>query len=112
VKRKSVKAKDYKKKRYYSMFKLIRRLIAIAVIAAIVFLALSLWRGGEPFRWFGKKSEYAGDILKKKSEEVGAEADKIKKKTEDVKDTTREVSDGIRKTGDKVKNITGLKNEK
>jgi len=94
------------------MFKLIRRLIVIAIIAAIVFLTLSLWQGGKPFRWFGKKSEQAGEVLKKKSEEVGNEADKIKKKSEDMKDTTKKVTEGIKKTSEKIKDITGSKTEK
>jgi type VI protein secretion system component VasK len=94
------------------MFKLIRRLIAIAIITAIVFLALSLWQGGKPFRWFGKKSEQAGEVLKKKSEEVGDEADKIKKRSEDVKDTSKKVGDTMKKTKEKIKNISGFNENK
>jgi hypothetical protein len=94
------------------VFKLVRRLIGIAILAAIVFLALSLWQGGKPFRWFGQKSEEAGVVLKKKSEEVGEEAEKIKRKTEDMRETTQKVGEGIRKTGEKIKDITGSKTEK
>jgi hypothetical protein len=53
-----------------AVFKLLGRLIGIAIIAGIVFLALSLWQGGKPFRWLGKESEKAGEVIKKKSEEV------------------------------------------
>ncbi len=91
------------------MFRLIRKLIGLAVIAAIIFLVLSFWQGGKPFRWLGKKSEQAGEVAKKKSEELGKEADRIKEKTEDIKDTTTKVSEGIRKTGEKIKDITGSK---
>jgi len=94
------------------MFKLVRRLIGIAILAAIVFLALSLWQGGKPFRWFGQKSEQAGDVIKKKSEEVGEEADKLKKRTEDIKSTTKKVGEGIRKTEEKIRDITGSKTDK
>lgn len=94
------------------MFKLIKRLIGVIIIAAIVFIALSLWQGGKPFRWFGKKSEQAGGIVKEKSEEIGKEADKIKKKTEDMKDTTKKVTEGIKNTGEKIKDIAGSKAEK
>lgn len=94
------------------MFKLLKRLIVLIIIAAIVFLALSLWQGGKPFRWFGKKSEQAGEIVKEKSEEAGKEADKIKKKTEDIKGTTKKVTEGIKKTGEKIKDITGLQDKK
>ena len=91
------------------MFRLIKRLIGIIVIAAIVFLALSLWQGGDPFRWFGKKSEWAGEAIKKKSEEVGDEADRIRKKTGGIEHTTKKVGEGIKKTGEKIKEIAGSK---
>lgn len=94
------------------MFKLLIKLIAIAIIAGIVFLALSLWQGGKPFRWFGKESGKAGEIIKKKSEEVGEKADEIKKKTDNAQGTTKKVVEGIRKAGDKVRDVTGLKDEK
>jgi predicted nucleic acid-binding Zn-ribbon protein len=93
------------------VFRLIKRLIGLIIIAAIVFIALSLWQGGNPFRWFGKKSERAGEVIKKKSEEVGEEADKIKKKTDGIKSTTKKVSEGIKKTGEKIKEITGSKSK-
>ncbi len=94
------------------MFKLLKRLIVLIIIAAIVFLALSLWQGGKPFRWFGIKSEKAGEIVKEKSEEVGKEADKIKKKTEEIEGTTKKVTEGIKKTEEKIKNITGSQDKK
>jgi hypothetical protein len=91
---------------------MIRRLIGIIIIAALIFLALSLWQGGKPFRWFGKKSEQAGEVIKQKSEEVGDEADKLKKRTEDIKSTTKKVGEGIRKTEEKIRDITGSKTGK
>ena len=94
------------------MFKLIKRLIGVIIIAAIVFIALSLWKGGNPFRWFGEKSEQAGEIVKEKSKAIGEEADRIKEKTKDIKDTTRKVTEGIKKTGEKIKDISGSKTEK
>jgi hypothetical protein len=91
------------------MFRLIRQLIGLAVIAAIIFLVLSFWQGGKPFRWLGKKSEQAGEVVKKKSEELGKEADRIKGRTEDIKDTTTKVGEGLRKTREKIKDFTGTK---
>ena len=91
------------------MFRLIKRLIGIIVIAAIVFLALSLWQGGGPFRWFGKKSERAAEVIKKKSEQVGDEADKIRRKSGNIERTTKKVGEGIKRTGEKIKEITGSK---
>ncbi len=90
------------------MFKLIKQLIGLAIIAGLIFLALSLWKGGKPFRWFGEKSEIAGEVIKKKSEELGKEADNIKKKTNDVHGTTKKVTEGVRKAGEKVKEVTGI----
>ena len=94
------------------MFKLLRKLIVLAIIAGLVFLALSLWQGGKPFRWLGKESEKAGEVIKKKSEEMGEKADDIKKKTDNAQGTTKKVVDGIRRAGDKVRDVTGLKDEK
>jgi methyl-accepting chemotaxis protein len=94
------------------MFKGIFRLIGLAILAVIIFLALSLWQGGKPFRWFGTQSEKAGEVINKKSGEIAKEADKIKSKTEDIRDTTNKVADGLKKTGDKIKDISGSKNEK
>jgi hypothetical protein len=89
------------------VFKLIRRLIGWAIIAAIVFIALSLWQGGKPFRWFAKQSEQAGEVVGNKSNQLAEEADKIRKKTDNVTDTTRKVTDGIRKAGEKIRDLTG-----
>jgi hypothetical protein len=94
------------------MFKLLRRMIGIAIIAGLIFLVLSLWQGGKPFRWLGKESEKAGEVIKKKSEEVGEKADDIKKKTDNAQGTTKKVVDGIRRAGDKMRDVTGLKDEK
>jgi methyl-accepting chemotaxis protein len=91
------------------MMKGIFRLIGLAILAAIIFLALSLWQGGKPFRWFGTQTEKAGEVINKKSGEIAKEADKIKSKTEDIRDTTNKVADGLKKTGDTIKDITGAK---
>jgi len=94
------------------MLKLLFKILGLLILAVIVFLSLSLWKGGDPFRWFAHKSEQAGEILKAKSEELGAEADKIKKRTDSVIDTTNKVKEGLRKTEDKVKEFTGTKTDK
>jgi hypothetical protein len=94
------------------MIKLLFKIIGLLILSVIVFLILSLWKGGDPFRWFGHKSEQAGEILKEKGEELGKEADKIKKRTDSVRDTTKKVEEGIRKTEEKVKEFTGTKADK
>jgi hypothetical protein len=94
------------------MIKGIFKIIGLIILAIIIFLALSLWQGGKPFRWFGQKTEKAGEVIKEKSEEIGKEADRIKEKKDDIGDTTKKVSDGLRKTGDKIKDITSPSKEK
>jgi hypothetical protein len=94
------------------MFKLIGRLISLLLIAALVFLALSVWRGGEPFRWFGKQSKEAGEIIGEQSETLGKEADKIKKKSGEMQKTKGKVNEGIRKTKETIDEFTGSKPDK
>jgi hypothetical protein len=94
------------------MIKGIFKIIGLIVLAVIIFLALSLWQGGKPFRWFGQKTEKAGEVIKEKSEEIGKEADRIQERKDDIKDTTKKVSEGLKKTGDKIKDITGPSKEK
>jgi hypothetical protein len=93
------------------MFKIIKNVIYVLIIAVIVFIVLSLWKGGEPFRWFGEKSEKAGEVIKDKSEKIGEEADKLKEKTGDIKNVTKKVTEGIKEQGEKVKEIAGSKNK-
>lgn len=93
------------------MIKLIFKLIALFVLAILLFLALSIWKGGDPFRWLGHKSEQAGDVLKQKGEDLGEKADKIKRRTDAVRDTTKKVTEGIRETGNKVRKFTGSEAE-
>lgn len=89
------------------MFKLIRRLIALALLAGIVFLALSLWKGGDPFRWVGKQSEKAGEVIRDRSEDIGKEADRIKKQSGDLQEATEKVKNGIQETGKIMKDVSG-----
>ncbi len=77
------------------MFKLLFRIIVLCILALIVFVALSIYSGGERFRWFGKKVE-------QESEKVGEKADKLKEGSE-------KVMKGIEQTTETVKEITGSK---
>jgi hypothetical protein len=80
------------------MFKLLFKIIVLCIVAGIVFLALSIYSGGEKFRWFGKTVE-------QQSEKVGEKADKLKEGSE-------KVIRGIEQTTEKVKEITGSKESK
>ncbi|MFZ5905878.1 MAG: hypothetical protein ACOYVJ_00530 [Nitrospirota bacterium] len=93
------------------MIKGIFKLTGLILLAVLLFFVLSLWQGGKPFRWFGKQSEKAGEVIHKKSEDVAKEADRIKEKTDDIEHATKKVSEGLRKTGDTIKDITGSKKE-
>ena len=79
------------------MVKFFWRLVCLAFIVLIVFIALSLLSGGEKFRRFGKQVE-------RESEKVGESADKIK-------GTSVEVMRGIEKTKKKIEDLTGKKRE-
>jgi hypothetical protein len=94
------------------VFKFVGRIIGMAIIAGIIFLALSLWQGGKPFRWLERQFEQAGEVVRNKSNQLAEEADKIKKKAENVTDITSKVTDGIRKAGKKLRDITGRKDNK
>lgn len=78
-----------------NMIKFMMKLIFLGILAAIVFIALSIYSGGEKFRWFGKKVE-------QQSEKVGDKADMIKKGSDSV-------IKGIERTTEVVKEITGNK---
>ena len=59
------------------MFKILRYLIYLSIIAGII-IAFIMWNGGDKIRWLGKKSEGVGHTLKKKSEVVGGKSDQLK----------------------------------
>lgn len=80
------------------MFKLLRQIICLVVIAVILFIFLFIMSGGEKFRWFGK-------TVNEQSEKLGEEADKMKEKTDSV---TR----GIEKTKEAINDIIGKKRGK
>ena len=80
------------------MFKLLFKIIFLCIIGFIVFVAISVYSGGEKFRWFGKKVE-------QQSEKVGNKADKIKKGSE-------KVIKGIEQTAETVKEFTGNKDSR
>jgi gas vesicle protein len=94
------------------VFKLIGRLIGVAIIAAMAFLALSLWHGGKPFRWLGTRFEQAGEVAGEKSNKLAEAADKIKKTTENFRDTKKKVTEDIRKVKEKIEYIAKSREDK
>ena len=79
------------------MFKLLGRIICLALFAIIAFIALSFTSGGEKFRWFGT-------AVKEKSEEVGEKADSLKQKSE-------KVMKGVEKAKGTIDSLTGKKDD-
>ncbi len=73
------------------MFRLIRRLICLLVAGVAAFLVISVLKGGEPFRWFGKKTEEAGRVIHEKSEELAEKADRVHKTKEELKKGVEEI---------------------
>ncbi len=58
--------------------KKIKRVLLISVLSIIGLSAFIFFFGGSGFRWFGAKTETAGEAVKKKSGEIGGKADDIK----------------------------------
>ncbi len=82
------------------MCKLIRKLVCLVILTALIVFIIGLTKGGDPFRWFGRKSEKVGHILKEKSEKLADEADRLKKTGETIKKEAEE----IKKTKEKIRN--------
>jgi methyl-accepting chemotaxis protein len=83
---------------------LIRRIICLSVILLAVFIALSLWRGGDEFRWFGS-------AVQKTSDELANKADNIKDTKDKVKDGTKKAVDKVEKTTGALKEIIDKKDK-
>jgi|SRR5208283_3682647 len=75
------------------MFKFIKRIICLLVIAGIVFFAIALRSGGEKFRWFGEKT---GVAIKESSEKLGERADEIKGKKDEAVRSIEKFTGGVK----------------
>jgi hypothetical protein len=66
------------------MCKIIKKLICIAIISSILFAGITIWgRGGDKFRWIGEKT---GGIVKKGTDMLADEADRLRDKSEAFKE--------------------------
>jgi hypothetical protein len=64
------------------------------VILFIIFVVvLAVWKGGEPFRWTGEKTETIGRII----QEVGDRIDEIKQGSKKAGKKIKELSEDIEK---------------
>ena len=78
------------------MFKLIFKTILAGVILIAIIIALTVWKGGAPFRWAGDKTEKIGrsigkfgdliDGIKEEKKKAGETLDKIKDAVDLTKD--------------------------
>ena len=71
------------------MFKLIFRFITITMFLVFMTIGLSLWKGGEPFKWLGKGIGIIGESVTDFGDfvdNVVAGGKKISKKYDQLKD--------------------------
>jgi len=77
--------------------KLKKTLLAAILVLAVAFAALIMF-GGEGIRWFGEKSEDAGEMIREHTEELGDRADELKEDVEEKADSLKK--DVSRKAGE------------
>jgi len=89
------------------MFKFLRRLLCVAILAICVFGYLVVTRGGEPFRWFGKRAETTLDQVGKKIKDYATSAadnaDRLQESSRDAREAVeklREVRTTVLNPGD------------
>jgi cell shape-determining protein MreC len=97
------------------MFKLIFKLISFLILSVIFLVFLAFWKGGEPFRWTGEKTEKIGKLVQtigNKIDELKQGGKKAEKKLKDLKEDlkyfTKEKSEASK---DKVENEEINKNQ-
>ena len=69
----------------------------LAIIALIAFIVLSIYSGGEKFRWFGAEIERESVKLAETADEIREKCDGLIK--------------GMKTTEEKIKGLTGKKHE-
>ena len=79
-----------------------RKLLCLAVIAGVLFVAVSVFKGGSPFRRFGSRVE-------EESVKAGQKADSIKKTVTQVREKARH---SMNKVHSIANAITGDKDRK
>lgn len=76
--------------------KKIKRVLLISVLSIVALSAFVFFFGGSGFRWFGAKTEKAGEAVKEKSGEIGGKADDIKQgMKEAAKDVKKDLVDKV-----------------
>lgn len=73
------------------MFRFIFRTITLTIFTIILIAGIAVWKGGEPFRWLGKKTEDVGKMII----EFGDIVDELKGKKQKVEKTYKELKEGV-----------------
>jgi methyl-accepting chemotaxis protein len=81
------------------MFNFLKRVLILVILLAIAFISLSVYSGGDHFRWMGH-------LFKRGTEEAAETADLIKESSDNIKKTTGETVDAVKKTGKQIKDTT------
>ncbi len=89
------------------MFKFIFRTIAVFVILIVAGIALAVWKGGDGFRWIGRKTESAGRAVGK----LGDMVDGIKEGKENAEKALEGMKEGLDYKKDKEQGQAQDKNE-
>ena len=81
------------------MFKLIFRTIIIALFLVFISVALAIWKGGEPFRYFGEGVIVVGKSIVKIGDFVDdfVSGTKLRKKYDKIKDVIKDDEENGRK---------------
>jgi len=76
--------------------KKVKRVLLISALSVVALAAFIFFFGGRGFRWFGAKTEKAGEVVKEKSGEIGGKADDIKQgMKEAAKDVKKDLVDKV-----------------
>lgn len=79
------------------MFKCLRRIICLLIIAGIAAAYFAFTSGGTKFRWFGKKTEETGRAIHQTMDKTAEKADEVKKTTEESVKKVDKLSKDIKK---------------
>lgn len=75
------------------MFKLIFRMMFLAIFLVFISAALAIWKGGEPFRYFGEGVIVVGQSIEKFGDfvdEFVSGSDKLRRKYDKLKDIIKD----------------------
>lgn len=91
------KAKRKAKSRPGKKLKQAKKLLLISLASIAVLAALLLYFGGSGFRWFGKKGQHLGIVVREKSDRIGSKADDVQEGMKDAaKDVKRDLVDKVK----------------